>query len=257
MKFLIVDKLSNVAQHHRRSVLLWFFYHFITATLCVINILFFICNWGDLHIDINDSTNILLTIIGFLFAFAGINIYSIFNTNIESEKRKLIELQDVYNRQTIKNVQQMKFSSLLNQQQLYAQLIFSSSKMNIQILEWASVLVTTLTEIEKYLELLKKQESCVIYEQYRNDVLSLCRGFSYQGRIFLETISSKDSLYFDNISKGYKSIVVDTITNLICKFSSLFPEGEEKIVINRKETNMCAKIKTFFNGICNAFVRKY
>ncbi len=25
MQFLIVDKLSNVAEHHRRSVTLWFF----------------------------------------------------------------------------------------------------------------------------------------------------------------------------------------------------------------------------------------
>ena len=55
--------------------------------LCTINIVFLIANWGELHVNIDSATNILLTIIGFLFAFAGINIYSIFNTNIESEKK--------------------------------------------------------------------------------------------------------------------------------------------------------------------------
>lgn len=58
------------------------------VALCITNIVFFIYNWGDLRLQINDTTNILLTIIGFLFAFAGINIYSIFNTNIETEKAK-------------------------------------------------------------------------------------------------------------------------------------------------------------------------
>ena len=86
MQFLIVDKLSNVAEHHRRSVTLWFFYHFVMVCLCTINIVFLIVNWCELHVNIDSATNILLTIIGFLFAFAGINLYSIFNTNIESGK---------------------------------------------------------------------------------------------------------------------------------------------------------------------------
>ena len=97
--YIIVDKYSDVPPEHKRAVKRWFFFQFFMVALCTINIIFFICNWGDLRLQINDTTNILLTIIGFLFAFAGINIYSIFNTNIETEKAKMIELQKEYSHQ--------------------------------------------------------------------------------------------------------------------------------------------------------------
>lgn len=170
MQFLIVDKLSNVAEHHRRSVILWFFYHFVMVCLCTINIVFLIANWGELHVNIDSATNILLTIIGFLFAFAGINIYSIFNTNIESEKQKLIELQDIYKAQTLTNIELMKFSASINKLQLYSQLIFSSRKMNSQILEWASIVADTINSIRLYLEEIKQKETHEIYEHNNNDL---------------------------------------------------------------------------------------
>ena len=84
MNIIIIDKLSKVAESHRNSVILWFAYHFFSITLCIVNIIFFIYNWQDWTISLENETNILLTIIGFLFAFAGINIHSIFNTNIEA-----------------------------------------------------------------------------------------------------------------------------------------------------------------------------
>lgn len=74
MQFLIVDKLSNVAEHHRRSVTLWFFYHFVMVCLCTINIVFLIANWGELHVNIDSATNILLTIIGF-YLLLQVSIY--------------------------------------------------------------------------------------------------------------------------------------------------------------------------------------
>ena len=56
MQFLIVDKLSNVAEHHRRSVTLCFFYHFVMVCLCTINIVFLIANWGELHVNLKSAT---------------------------------------------------------------------------------------------------------------------------------------------------------------------------------------------------------
>lgn len=126
--FLIVDKLSNVATNHRRSVVMWFCYHFFMVVLCCINILFFIINWTDLSLCINDVTNILLTIIGFLFAFAGINIYSIFNTNIEAEKERLIEIREKYSQIMDITLEEMTFSANTTKLQLYGQLIFTSKK---------------------------------------------------------------------------------------------------------------------------------
>ena len=68
MKFpcIIVSKFSDVPAEHKSAVKSWFFFHFFMLALCVINILFFICNWADLRLQINDTTNILLTIIGSL-----------------------------------------------------------------------------------------------------------------------------------------------------------------------------------------------
>lgn len=189
MQFLIVDKLSNVAEHHRSSVILWFFYHFVMVCLCTINIVFLIVNWCELHVNIDSATNILLTIIGFLFAFAGINLYSIFNTNIESEKQKLIELQDIYKAQTLTNIELMKFSASINKLQLYSQLIFSSKKMNSQILEWATIVADTINSIQLYLEEIKHKETHDFYEKNNNDVLALSRGFRYQGIEFLNYIT--------------------------------------------------------------------
>lgn len=224
MQILIVDKLSNVAQHHRRSVTLWFCYHFVMVSLCVINIIFFICNWGDLRLEINSATNILLTIIGFLFAFAGINIYSIFNTDIESEKQKMLELQEEYRNQTCINVDLMKFSAAINKFQLYSQLIFSSKKMNSQILEWISIIKGTIEDISKYLNNVKHNGSFAFYEQNKNDVLALSRGFRYQSQMFLETISADDAVFFRNIDNGIKQSLLEEVNDLTELFSTLFPE---------------------------------
>ncbi len=48
--------------------------------------LFFMCHFSDYKFVPTASASLLFTFVGFLFAFAGINIYSIFNTNVENEK---------------------------------------------------------------------------------------------------------------------------------------------------------------------------
>lgn len=252
MQFLIVDKLSNVAEHHRRSVILWFFYHFVMVCLCTINIVFLIVNWCELHVNIDSATNILLTIIGFLFAFAGINLYSIFNTNIESEKQKLIELQEIYKAQTLTNIELMKFSASINKLQLYSQLIFSSKKMNSQILEWATIVADTINSIQLYLEEIKHKETHDFYEKNNNDVLALSRGFRYQGIEFLNYIKTPQGEFFRGVSEGIKLTVIDEMENLLEKFDIIFPM-ENQIDDNEQSTNNSPK---WYSKIFMRFISK-
>ena len=71
----------------------WKYTYYITMTiLAIVNSVFLICNWYSLSLQLSNES-LLLSVVGFFFAFAGINIYSIFNTNIDSEKNALHELQ--------------------------------------------------------------------------------------------------------------------------------------------------------------------
>ena len=196
-KFLIVDKLSNVAANHRRAVIMWFGYHFFMVALCCINILFFILNWSDLTLCVNDVTNILLTIIGFLFAFAGINIYSIFNTNIEAEKERLIEIREQYSKTMNDTLEEMNFSANITKLQLYGQLIFTSQKSNSQLLDWMQKTSDIIKEIKKSLEQFKTQKILEQYLQRKNDVIAVSRSIGYLANMFYSEISKTKTTYFN------------------------------------------------------------
>ena len=64
--------------------------------LCLSNAVFLLKHLLDFEIDVHDMGNVMLTIIGFLFAFAAINIYSIFNTNVDEEKGRIVQLTQEY-----------------------------------------------------------------------------------------------------------------------------------------------------------------
>lgn len=103
----------------------------------------------------------------------------------------------------------MKFSASINKLQLYSQLIFSSRKMNSQILEWASIVADTINSIRLYLEEIKQKETHEIYEHNNNDVLALSRGFRYQGIEFLNYIRNPQGEFFRGVSDGIKQTVID------------------------------------------------
>lgn len=206
MKFIIVNKLSNVVHNHRTTVLLWFFYHFLMVTLCCTNILFFVCNWSDLRLCVNDVTNILLTIIGFLFAFAGINIYSIFNTNIEAEKQHLVEMREAYSNKMDNTIEELNFTSCLTKLQLYGQLIFTSVESNSQILEWIQLSSDVINEIKCSLDKSNKSECSDKYNKKKSDVMAVTRSMGYLAEKFLVEIERPTSTFFIMLMKEMSAL---------------------------------------------------
>lgn len=250
--FLIVDKLSNVATNHRRPVVMWFCYHFFMVVLCCINILFFIINWTDLSLCINDVTNILLTIIGFLFAFAGINIYSIFNTNIEAEKERLIEIREKYSQIMDITLEEMTFSANTTKLQLYGQLIFTSKKNNSQLLEWIQNTTQIINEIEVTLEKYKTKGSLTHYLQRKNDLIAVSRSLGYLANNFLNEVSKTGTSYFNGLDNNNKEYIIKEIEKLKTRIEE-FGECTEK------ENQSSAKhISTNrFLGIISKLINKF
>lgn len=223
MKFrcIIVSKFSDVPAEHKSALKYWFFFHFFMLALCVINILFFICNWADLRLQINDTADILLTIIGFLFAFAGINIYSIFNTNIESEKAKMIELQNKYSMQMELTIHKMKFYDSIHQLQLYSQLIFNLTKTNSQIFEWVDKVKMLCTVIQEFVEESKKRDTVETFESDNDNLIALYRGLKYQQKSFLNRIVNSPSDFFQGMDSENQDALVDNISNMLAAIDFL------------------------------------
>lgn len=222
--YIIVDKCSDVPPEHKRAVKRWFFFQFFMVALCITNIVFFIYNWGDLRLQINDTTNILLTIIGFLFAFAGINIYSIFNTNIETEKAKMIELQKEYSHQMETTIHKMAFYDSVHQLQLYSQLIFNLSKTNSQIIIWVDKIKEQCQCIKLYMEDSKKHDSVEMYEHNQANLLALYRGLKHQQRSFLDRNANSRSNFFSDLDVTNRNEIIDSIKVMFASLDFLEPD---------------------------------
>lgn len=252
MKFpcIIVSKFSDVPPEHKSAVKYWFFFNFVMVALCVINILFFICNWADLRLQINDTTNILLTIIGFLFAFAGINIYSIFNTNIESEKAKMIELQNKYSMQMELTIHKMKFYDSIHQLQLYSQLIFNLTKTNSQIFEWVDKVKMLCTVIQKFVEESKKRDTVDTFESDKDNLVALYRGLKYQQKSFLNKIVYSQSVFFQGMDSENQKALVENISTMLNAIDFL-DEDDNLEDYGLVEQGNCNRISSFLEKCRN------
>lgn len=252
MKFrcIIVSKFSDVPAEHKSAVKSWFFFHFFMLALCVINILFFICNWADLRLQINDTTNILLTIIGFLFAFAGINIYSIFNTNFESEKAKMIELQNKYSMQMELTIHKMKFYDSIHQLQLYSQLIFNLTKTNSQIFEWVDKVKMLCTVIQKFVEDSKKRDTVDTFESDKDNLVALYRGLKYQQKSFLNKIVNSQSVFFQGMDSKNQKALVENISTMLNAIDFL-DEDDNLEDYGLVEQGNCNRISSFLKKCRN------
>lgn len=252
MKFpcIIVSKFSDVPPEHKSAVKYWVFFNFVMVALCVINILFFICNWADLRLQINDTTNILLTIIGFLFAFAGINIYSIFNTNIESEKAKMIELQNKYSMQMELTIHKMKFYDSIHQLQLYSQLIFNLTKTNSQIFEWVDKVKMLCTVIQKFVEESKKRDTVDTFESDKDNLVALYRGLKYQQKSFLNKIVYSQSVFFQGMDSENQKALVENISTMLNAIDFL-DEDDNLEDYGLVEQGNCNRISSFLEKCRN------
>lgn len=121
----------------------WRYSFYICAIILMLtNTVFLFVNIYDWQIIVSEST-ILLSVIGCLFAFAAINIYSIFNTNVDTQKEEIVEIKDKYNSllnkyESFYNIErrQLDIRIIIVRFQTTILAISSTEKMNSQFLEW-------------------------------------------------------------------------------------------------------------------------
>lgn len=135
---------------------LGYLYHFSVIVLCLSNSAFLIYHICDFSIDFDNTTNILLTIIGFLFAFAGINIYSIFNTNIVTEKETLTELSTRHKKQLEQSRFDMDASLLLMNIVSNGIMVSTAKRFNSQYVEQLRSIKIMLYQLKAMLNQLEK-----------------------------------------------------------------------------------------------------
>lgn len=192
--FMLVDDF-HIVRKYRRSFVWNYIYHMAMAILAITNVLFFIYNWKDISIEI-DVTTIMLTFLGFLFAFAGINIYSIFNTNVESEKETLRELASKYEDSLgILDRFMLNIKKLGVMQQL-GLLITTSPNMTSQHYSWLRKCEKLYCSQEKFLREMYKAGERNKAIEYLADFTDVCQGISVSLSAYIERIN-KDKNYFD------------------------------------------------------------
>jgi hypothetical protein len=197
----------------RRRVVLWYGYQIVMLVLAVTNIGFFIYNITDLQIDI-DSTAIFITFVGFLFAFAGINIYSIFNTNIEEEKKRLTDLSAIYEEEIANTTLLLDFSRKQIKYHQLSMVICNSKKFNGQIQEWLGEMDDIISEFTGFLYGLS-QEDADNYEKMSKDFIDISRGVYYAFNNFQAELNSLGDQFFQNVDHNTRSIVMEQL-NLMC-----------------------------------------
>lgn len=174
-------------------------YHMFMIILLVTNTVFLIFHWSDLRIELSE-TSLILTIVGFFFAFAGINIYSIFNTNVETEKEQLKDLSDKYQKEIMDTMCLLYYSKKLISYYHYAQIIVNSKKFNSQSFEQISSVNSIIGEYKSFLASLYKRNEYKLYDEYKRDFLDVSRGIKE-----LLNVSGRDKKFPKNFFQELKN----------------------------------------------------
>lgn len=166
--------------------------------LCLTNMVFFFVHFNDLVIDVKDTGNIMLTIIGFLFAFAAINIYSIFNTNIDTEKDRINSLTEQYSGLLQEDRAQLRLAQNATRFQMYIHAIAAAETFNSQYLEWIQKATKLARGFVASLNTLHGKVSKKDFDDFQWDVLSIVR----DGKYLLE--EKKKDLVKDSFWDGHR-----------------------------------------------------
>lgn len=143
------------------------------------------------------------------------------NTNIESEKAKMIELQNKYSMQMELTIHKMKFYDSIHQLQLYSQLIFNLTKTNSQIFEWVDKVKMLCTVIQEFVEESKKRDTVETFESDNDNLIALYRGLKYQQKSFLNRIENSPSDFFQGMDSKNQDALVDNISNMLAAIDFL------------------------------------
>lgn len=199
----------------------WHVYQFSMITVCCITVALIYANNNLIKVKLDGETTILMATIGFLFAFAGINIYSIFNTNIEEEKGRLRDLQARYEKEMMFERTQGLYSRKLLMYYQTCQMITDSQSFNPQIYEWIFDLQHYVSECKKYMVTLFRERGELSYTSFKSDFCYISRGIKIQLISFRERIQSPTSAFFSRVTPSDKRNFLDVLNDELIQVESL------------------------------------
>lgn len=246
---------SNQYRNFDKHIRKFYWWLFIAITLSVINFVVLMYNVSSWVVAMDDTTTILLTVLGFLFAFAGINIYSIFNTNIDSEKKALHDLSDEYEKKLNMNMEEMNFLKLLSSLQTYSLLIGTTETNNSQFLNWVTYMRQCVKDISLNLKNFEANLTHKEYGMYRKEYETQLRGCVYLLKKTKRTMENHETTFFS------QSLSHEDITVMKEKLSSLVKDIEDEIgaddnfEIGQKHTWL-TKYLNKINGVIKRFLSK-
>lgn len=153
-------------------------FYIFSFILISVNTAFLIWNWYDLTIDI-DANTIFLTFVGFLFAFAGINIYSIFNTNIENEKEALRQLELQYKHALELSVKGLQFPQSLIEVFMSCHYAIDAPEFNINSIQALNDVQDKLLGLRDIVQKFKDTYRDSDFELYREMLQKQANGLEY------------------------------------------------------------------------------
>lgn len=215
------------------------------AVLAICNSIFLMHNINNWTVNI-DETSIILTFIGFFFTFTGIYVFSIFNTNVEWEKEEIRELKNKYENELIsanKGIQSVRKLVYFYQM---GQLIVNSPKMNIHIFAWIQEVNNLYKEQTDYMNELYKR-GLPIYSNYRQDLLSVCRGLSQSLSIMVERIEGNEVKFFEGTGlpqSEHKNLLekLKDLSELLTKEIEVTEDLETQTILEHKDKSFTQRI---------------
>ena len=185
------------------------------AILALTNSVFLLYNLNKgWKIDIN-QTSLLLTVIGILFAFGGIYVYSVFNANVDAEKKAINDLQERYNKELEQaNKGLLSVHKLMSLYQK-GQLIVNSPTISIQQSALVREFELLFNEQEEYLNELSKTPSPTYYA-YKSNFDSVCRSISESIDFKIDQIEKNRKQFFadSRLSKTNQDRLLDELRKL-------------------------------------------
>ena len=247
---------KDLKKDHWLSLLIWYFFLFSLVLIAGVNFTFFLVNWQDLTIIIDD-TAIYITFVGFLFAFAGINIYSIFNTNIEEEKKRLSDLYEKYKEEMYRTMDILEYSKKYIKYYQLCQMITNSVKFNAQIGNWLDELDSLARDSSDFLYKLShidKEE----FGAMSADFTDINRSVYYLLCSFRDALSIKERHFFDEVERGEENeffAKIDNVITLVNKYQT--KDFSEPEIVEENHESKAPSIRDGVKMIWNALLEKF
>lgn len=239
-------------RNYSRKRSFWKYTYYITMTiLAIVNTVFLVCNWFDLTLQFNNES-LLLSVVGFFFAFAGINIYSIFNTNIDSEKNALQDLQRKYDGELRLSSQMLQFPQELIMIWHTSQYIATAKVMQSKSFDWLTDLKKRMKRQRDFVQGLREHYQIDIHERYRDDLANLAQGVLMVMKQHKDNINSNNDFFAPllNNKNTYNSKLDDIIL-----FLEETRSYQYELELQEKEMNFWGKVKSICTYALKTFKR--